>query len=111
MSIQQRRERLMPNGIPKWIRCYDDGGETIDRYTVVYTKLSGDIGGLYVGMSAAPYHPQGVCLHGQGDYGRPIDRPTYGHLGKKIQFNDLPDDCRKVVLNDYASLWGLEVPA
>ena len=29
-----RAERFMPGGVPKHIRCYDNGGETADRYTI-----------------------------------------------------------------------------
>lgn len=112
---EERLARLMPNGIPKYVRCYNNGGKTIDRYTVVYTGNYNNIGHNpreakpksheYVSMSGAPYHPQGVCQHGESD--RLIDWPTYGHLGKKIKFNDLPEDCQKVVISDYKNIWAL----
>jgi hypothetical protein len=106
-ALDKRIERLMPKGVPKWIRCYDNGGETCDRYTVVYTgNYAGRNGRCeYVSMTGSPYHPQGVCSH--GEHTRVIDYPTYGHLGKKIKFVDLPEDCRKVVLHDYKQLWEL----
>jgi len=104
--MNKREERLMPDGVPKYIRCYDSGPDgSADRYTVVYTgKASGF---SYVGMSGSPYHPQGVCQHGEGT-NSPIDKPTYGHLGKKIKFADLPEDCKKVVISDYKELWRIE---
>jgi len=97
----------MPGGIPRWIRCYDNGGETADRYTVVYTGnyRARDEWCQYVGMSAMPFHPQGFCQH--GEHPTPIDRPRYGHLGKKVTFANLPDDCRRVVIQDYRAIWGL----
>lgn len=104
-----RFERLMPEGKPRYIRCYDSGpDEGADRYTVVYTgRYQHDgCGYFYVGMSGSPFHPQGVGYHGEHPYGS-IDRPTYGHLGKKIKYDDLPDDCKKLVLSDYLDLWGL----
>ena len=115
--MNKRYDRLCPNGIPRYIRCYDNGGETYDQYTVVYTGNYNNIGKqrrsfiqlpVYqvVGMSGAPFHPQGFCQH--GEYERLIDRPTYSHLGKKIRFQDLPEDCRQVVLNDYLEIWGLQ---
>jgi hypothetical protein len=55
-------------------------------------------------MSGAPFHPQGFCQHGEAD--RPIDYPTYGHLGKKIAFALLPAGCQRAVMNDYIQLWG-----
>jgi hypothetical protein len=106
---QERRERLMPGGIPRWIRCYDNDGKTVDRYTVVYTgNYTKNTGGQvwYVGMSGAPFHPQGFGQHGEND--GPIDRPRYGHLGKRIKFRDLPEDCRRLVVEDYKELWDLE---
>lgn len=95
-------ERLLPGGVPKWIRCYDDGGVNVDRYTVVYTHGDGYFG--YVGMSADPYH--GICQHGEALNG-PVDRPRYAHLGKRIEFADLPPECQTFVRADYRSLWNL----
>lgn len=113
--IDSRKERLMPNGIPRWIRCYDNGGAekdgTLDRYTVVFTKKSitknRPHAFMHLGMNAAPFHPQGIAQHGDSE-GQPIDRPTYGHLGKKIRFEDLPQDCKDLVLRDYKELWNLK---
>lgn len=107
-KLQERREKFMPNGIPKMVRIYDNGGETCDRYTVVFTgryrRLTG--GEFWVlGMSGAPYHPQGFCQH--SFYNHQIDVPRYGHLGKKIKFTDLPKDCQRAVLEDYEYLWDL----
>ena len=105
-----REERLMPKGIPRYIRCYDNGGVekggTADRYTVCYIgkKTGREDWYGYVGMNAAPFHPQGFCQHGESELR--IDWPTYGHLGKKIRFGDLPTDCKKVVIDDYKEIWG-----
>ena len=99
-----RREQFMPNGIPRKIRIYDDGGKTIDRYTVVFTgNYKGRNGCDYVGMSEHPYHPQGFGQHGWSEMR--IDRPKYGHLGKKIKFTDLPKDCQRAVIDDYEEIW------
>jgi len=99
---------LLPNGKPKKVRCYDNGGRTADRFTVVF---SGHWRGKTIGwtsllhMSSAPYHPQGVGIHDQVQ-GTP-DHPRYSHLGKKISFDALPADCQKAVLEDYKVLWDL----
>lgn len=89
------------------VRCYDNGGDTADRYTVVYTGryrhlMNGHL--LYVGMSNHPFHPQGVGMHAQSlDY---IDNRGYGqlggyaHLGRRIDFDQLPPDCKKLVMSD-----------
>lgn len=96
-----------PMKTPRYIRCYDNGGETIDRYTVVYTgnyrrKTSGQY--FCVGMSAWPFHPQGFGQYGESR--TPIDRPRSRHLGRHIEFEELPVDCQKLVQQDYVELWG-----
>jgi hypothetical protein len=55
-------------------------------------------------MNGSPFHPQGFCQHGENE--SPIDRPSYGHLGKRISWEDLPDDCKEVVKRDYDEIWG-----
>ena len=99
-KLQDKIERLLPGGIPRWVRCYDSK-EDGDRYTVVFTATKDGVC-HYVGMSGAPFHPQGICQHGEHD--RMIDRPRYRHLGKRITFSDLPKPCQRVVLSDYCEL-------
>lgn len=85
------------------IRCYDNGGESYDRYTICYTrKVDGRY--VYVGASAEPFHPQGFGQH--GDSPAPIDRPAYRHLGKRVTFDSLPPDVQKLVRQDHAALYG-----
>jgi hypothetical protein len=115
---QARAKRLLPAGVPRYVRCYDNGGEPADRYTVVYTRVNhrGQRPSYpYVGMSAAPFHPQGFGQHGESA-NAPVDSlngkwpPSIGrknHLGTRIRFHDLPEDCRKLVLADYKELWNL----
>jgi hypothetical protein len=95
---------------PRWIRVYDNGGKTCDRYTVVFTRLGHKKGMrgrcFYLGMSSNPFHPQGFGQHGEAP--KMIDYPKYSHLGKKIKFSDLPIDCQKCVLNTYKDLWGAQ---
>lgn len=103
-TMKARWTRLMPNDLPRWVRCYDDG-RSGDRYTVVFTgNYAGRKGCDYLGMSGAPFHPQGVGNHGWKE--DTIDRPAYGHLGRKIRFIDLPEDCQVLVLRDYLTMWG-----
>ena len=107
MKKDERMQSLLPNGMPKYVRCYDNGGKTFDRYTVVFTGRYKKLGRYfeYLGMSAQPFHTQGFGQHGEST--KPIDRPTYSHLGKKISFNDLPEDCKECVLQDYKENWNL----
>jgi hypothetical protein len=37
MNTANRLLSLMPNGVPKYVRVYDNGGKSFDRYTVVFT--------------------------------------------------------------------------
>ena len=109
MKPDKRMSALMPNGIPRYVRCYDNGGKTFDRYTVVFCgrythKTNGAF--MYVGMSANPFSPLGFGQHGDSNH-MPIDRPKYSRLGKKIKFIDLPEDCKILVINDYTDLWEL----
>src|ERR1044072_44051 len=97
------RPSLWRAGAPRYVRCYDSGEESFDRYTVVFTgRYRHKTGGAswYVGMSESPYHPQGFGQHGESEGAWPIDRPTRSHLGRRIGFADLPQDCRKLVTAD-----------
>ena len=118
MNKSKRQEALLPNGIPRYVRCYNyDGMVAGDNYTVVYTghyrKKGDDF--LMVCMSANPIHPQGIGQHGYYDHLIDVNKwgwpPSIGrknHLGKRINFSDLSIDCRTLVLQDYRELWSLE---
>lgn len=115
MTKQERIDSLIPLGVPRYIRIWDNGGSekengTFDRYTVVFHKKSfrDDRGAyfMYIGMSENPFHPQGFGQHGE------IEDPKGGrHLGKRIKFDQLPPDCQSLVLSDYKELWGLKQEA
>ena len=76
------------------IRCYDNGGKTADRYTVIYMDEPEDSRRTYacLGMNHEPFHPQGICQHGIAMVGK--------HLGKRIWFAELPADCQSSVRAD-----------
>lgn len=112
MNLEEKIKALMPLGIPRYIRIFDNGGESFDRYTVIFTK-KGIISKenrkhfgqrfMYIGMSENPFHPQGFGQHGE------LENPKGGkHLGKKIKFENLPEDCKKLVIDDYQDLWDLK---
>ena len=109
--MKARVERLYNELSPRYIRCYDNNGKTYDRYTVVFTKKR--IGGgkyrlgqfIYVGMCKNPYHPLGFYQHGFSDC--VIDHSSYSHLGKKIQFFKLPEECQKAIIEEYNGLWNI----
>lgn len=102
----QRKESLLPKGMPRYVRFYDNGGESADRYTAVFTgrythKTANEF--WHLGMSSNPFHPQGIGQHGSSK--TQIDIPTYSHLGKKIKFEDLPKECQECVMQTYLYLW------
>lgn len=116
-----RQERLAPNGIPRWIRCYDSGGETIDQYTVVFTGRYRHLTGgttTVLGMSADPFHEFGqhssyrpgelLEANRPGQWPPAIGRK--GNLGRRVRFEDLPQPCQQAVWRDYADLWDISIP-
>lgn len=119
---EKRKPRLLPGGIPSYVRVYDNGGETADRFTVCYTGRAaalkwgnGEHGYPYRAMSASPFHPQGIGLFGYSDCkpcdvnsaGWPVAMGRKSYLGRRIAFAKLPEDCRKLVLRDYREIWGI----
>ena len=76
---------------------------TAERYTAVFTgflsvKKPGEY--LYLSMSEDPLAPGGSTLR--------RGRPPYERMGREIPFKDLPEDCRRLVLDTYKDLWGLQ---
>lgn len=116
---EQRTQRLMPGGIPRYVRIYDSGNSG-ERYTAVFGKKSnrapdGTKWFDYVGMSADPFHPQGFGQHGETRW-KPCDVNDHGffpamgrtcHLGKRIPFAELPQPCKDLVTSDYKGVWGI----
>ena len=78
----------------KIIGVFDNEGQTIDRYTVVFDDIA-DFEGNYTcfGMSGNPTYPLGVGMHCAGKLGT--------HLGKRIAFADLPAECQSVIRGMY----------
>jgi hypothetical protein len=117
MNARERVKNLLPNGTPRYVRVYDNGGTSADRYAVIfsgkYTHKTAKQHWL-LGMSENPFWPQGVCLHSQYPYQCDALNgkwpPAVGkrcHLGTRISFSDLPSDCQKVTMKDYCYLWDL----
>lgn len=77
-----------------YVRIYDNGGKTFDRYTSVYLQEPENRPNTFNarGMSERPFHPQGFGCSCSATPGR--------HLGKRIKLKDLPKDCQKLVLSD-----------
>jgi hypothetical protein len=67
---------------------YDNKGETIDRYSIVFNETETYPNGIkyhtILTLSHNPSSPQGVSMFGHGLDGK--------HLGDKIKFSDLPEN-------------------
>ena len=99
---------LMKRCEPRYVHCYDDGGQSFDRYTVVFTgryrhKTGGR--GVYIAASAHPFHPQGFGQYCENE--GQLDAPRYAHLGKKVAFAALPWDVQQFARQTYLSLWDI----
>jgi hypothetical protein len=75
---------------------------TAERYTAVFTgllslKKPGEY--LFVRMDDDPLR--------SGGYTVSRGRPPYGELGRDISFGDLPEGCRRLVLDTYRKMWDL----
>lgn len=75
------------------VAIYDNRGATFDRYTVVYLDRP-EGRGLFacLGLSRNPRDPQGFAQHNVAHRG--------AHLGRRVQFDSLPDECQAVILED-----------
>lgn len=94
------------------IDCWDNGGETVDRYSITVSGLQSipvmkgpDEGKMvsytyHMRASACPFHPQGFGQHGHEEPTRGYSRTRYSHLGKPIDFLDLPADVRRFVASE-----------
>jgi hypothetical protein len=77
------------------LRCYDNGGKTFDRYTIIPPRWVGkDYQDCYhmgpwqaIGASEQPFHPQGFGQHTTATPGP--------HLGKRIHWHALPADVQQ----------------
>ena len=76
----------------KRARFYDNGGNTADRYTIVFLQPQTIAGRLvYFGAhsSSNPFHPQGVGC--QWEHNSLADLNGGEHLGKRISLSKLPE--------------------
>jgi len=95
MKRYRKSRKGYPDGV---LLVADNRGESIDRYTVLYTPDPGTGYFPYVGMSGSPFHPQGVCQYGE----MPNRLSVWGTGDRVIEFTDLPEDCQQVVKQDLA---------
>lgn len=70
------------------LRCYDDGGRTFDRYTIIPPRWAREYRerapGQFtaIGASENPFHPQG--------FGQHVAATPGPHLGRRVAWSDIP---------------------
>lgn len=114
--VQKKRyDLLLPKGIPRYVRIYDNEGKTADCYTCVfggrYTRKTGG-SYWYSSFSVDPFHPQGIGQHGDSPTQIDVAPGAWSgvsigrmcHLGRRIKFEDLPENGQKFVMQDYLYL-------
>lgn len=73
------------------LRCYDNGGRSFDRYTIIPPRWAKDYKETWewqaIDASENPFYPQGVGQH-------TIAMPG-PHLGKRVRWDDLPVDVQR----------------
>ena len=111
----------MNEGLDSIVAVLDNGGESFDRYTVIYlqqpytrngeaiTSPSGAHYYDFLAMSKNPFHPQGFGQHGEIQIfsddiksmrNKMIVPDVLYHIGERISFSSLPKDCKIAVKND-----------
>jgi len=85
-----------PVAEPKNVEVYDNGGETADRYTIVFKDLPETYAGpdVYaaVAMGDDIASPQGFYQH--------VEAIPGGHLGKRIPFSRLPEEHQRAIMSE-----------
>lgn len=84
------KNTVIINGRRYVCRIFDNGGKTIDRYTVCLKayRVRGRLVYPYLAGSENPY----ICFGQHGESDHKIDGK---HLGKRISFEDCPEMLRK----------------
>lgn len=70
---------------------YDNGGKTLDRYTIVTTNRYNKSGRWYYDCISSSEHGLGVFMWGDCMIGR--------HLGKKVELKDLSIELQTMINN------------
>jgi len=89
---EQDEQKTMSKTIDEKIKeidpiVYDDGGKTVDRYTVVFA-------GAVFGMSSDPFSPQGF-----NQYCGDITEFPQGleHTGRRLSIDEIPEQIKKAI--------------
>lgn len=80
------------------LRCYDNGGRTADRYTILpprWAKEYRERNGLWscIGSDDTPFHPQGIGMH--------VTAQAGPHLVRQVSWDTLPADVQRFALQSF----------
>ena len=92
------KNTIMVNGKRKTCRIFDAGEGFADRYTIAFKGYRVDGYGMvypYLASGNDPFHPQGFGQHGESR-----EFLTGKHLGKRIEFESLPDQVKRFILEN-----------
>lgn len=93
------KNTIMIDGKRKVCRIYDAGSSDnspVDRYTIAFKGYRAEGYGMvypYLASSDHPFHPQGFGQHGESKFFL-----TGKHLGKRVDFEAMPADVKKFIL-------------
>lgn len=89
------KNTILVNGKRYVCKVYDTP-EFFDRYTAVFKARKGTRGLYwpYLGMSENPFNPLGFGQHGE------LTEPPASHLGKRVDFDKLPEDVKKCIIQE-----------
>ncbi len=98
-SPRRAGARWSESAPPFILDCFDNKGATVDRYTVMFCAPYADTAGevLYLSLSGAPAHPQGVSQWG-GISPREAAAYRYSAKRQRVRWLDLPEHIRAHVV-------------
>jgi hypothetical protein len=96
--------RWLDGDCPKGVLAIFDHPATTDRYTVFYAEpvvgeSYADMWLGYRGMSAAPFHPQGVGIYGEMR-AHQVAEYRYRNAHRACKWSDLPEQVKQCVRQD-----------
>ena len=90
------------------IEAWDNGGKTIDRYSVAISGLmqvDKEPYTFWLGANDEPFHPQGYGMHCGEIQTREYkaQRGGWRHLGKRVSWWNLPEQVQQFILQEFKS--------
>lgn len=83
------------NTMSRRVRVFDNGGKTVDRYSVLIKRIQGGRSVIDIyGMSEDPSSPRGV---NQFSHSAANQFRDFAYLGTRVQVQDLPDEVIRAV--------------